>query len=68
MTYEQLIIRATVHKDKEAAWQIVQQFEPFINKQSYNTTRKCIDEDLKSEIQLQLFLRILNNFQANSIK
>lgn len=62
MDYRTLIVDAVVHKDTSAAWQIIQNFEPLINRKSYDFNNHQINEDLKSEIQIRLLHRILQNF------
>ena len=63
MTYEQLIRAATADHNPAAAWQLVLPFEPLINRHAYDFRLKRINEDLKSEMQLILFLRIMRNYK-----
>jgi len=53
------IYKATVMKDMNAAWGLVLNYEPFINKICWINPNE-IEEDLKSEILIELLRRIKN--------
>jgi hypothetical protein len=54
-----LIVRATVHEQVSAVWQIIDQFAPMIIARCRDTRTGVLDEDLLSEVRIQLFSRIL---------
>jgi len=54
-----LIIKASVLKDTEAAWELILRFKPYIRKICFDPEKKCVNEDMVSDIVIHLHKRIL---------
>lgn len=64
MSLFQLIYKATVEKDLDAAWEIILRFDSLINRESVKPFSNEVDEDLKSEMRI-ILLRRISSFKIN---
>jgi len=60
------IVKASVDKDKKAAWELVLQFNPYIRRICYDSKNHSVNEDMVSDINIHLHKRILG-FEIKSL-